>query len=356
MLQIPGLPSMCFSCSMPDINFSIASDHRAHVVMSTDGGNIYDELLFPVNGSISLLDLSQLIEPYARQQLVVNLWITVTDQSVDDEGKATNHDSATISTQVVYCMADVGIAEGVTTAQEFCLNHFLTMLMGTKRTALGRLEYLHFVGSDSATVAATYGDGTTVSFPATVVGGNGQYTTLDVSPGRFQAEGKTLVGYTVTAGNRSQTFEVLPEVADVAPIIAFDNSFGCQEIVYCTGTHTVDPSYKRSTMRRHGHLRNYQIEETRTFKADTGILNAAEANWLDDLFRSQCCYVMNVYNGAVTRVKEVVITDSKSEQRSDDDALPRFTFSYQYAQRNQNVLDLRRAGRIFDNTFDFTFN
>jgi hypothetical protein len=36
--------------------------------------------------------------------------------------------------------------------------------------------------------------------------------------------------------------------------------------------------------------------------------------------------------------------------------MPRFTFSYQYAQRIQNVLQMDRVGRIFDNTFDHTFN
>ena len=35
--------------------------------------------------------------------------------------------------------------------------------------------------------------------------------------------------------------------------------------------------------------------------------------------------------------------------------VPRFTFSYQYAQRNHNVFDTLRSGRIFDNTFDNTF-
>ena len=69
--------------------------------------------------------------------------------------------------------------------------------------------------------------------------------------------------------------------------------------------------------------------------------------------------MVNVVNGQVTNLdggKEVVITDSKSELSNDDDELPRFTFSYQYAQRIQNVLQMNRVGRIFDNTFDHTFN
>jgi hypothetical protein len=83
------------------------------------------------------------------------------------------------------------------------------------------------------------------------------------------------------------------------------------------------------------------------------------AGWADDLFRSDEVYVVNVISGQVVSRdggKQVVITDSKSELTNDDDHLPRFTFSYQYAQRIHNVLQMNRVGRIFDNTFDHTFN
>lgn len=106
-------------------------------------------------------------------------------------------------------------------------------------------------------------------------------------------------------------------------------------------------------------LRNYRIEETRTFRADTGILTTAMAGWAEDLFRSDEVYVVNVIDGEITSRdggKLVVITDSKSERNNEFDCMPRFTFSYQYAQRIHNVLQLNRVGRIFDNTFDRTFN
>ena len=88
----------------------------------------------------------------------------------------------------------------------------------------------------------------------------------------------------------------------------------------------------------------------------TGVLTPDMANWVDDLFRSQEIYVVNFVNGVPQIGKEVVITDSKSVISNDDDYLPSFTFSYQYAQRVHNVLQPNRSGRIFDNTFDNTFN
>ena len=180
-----------------------------------------------------------------------------------------------------------------------------------------------------------------------------------MSPGNFVSAGKQLTAYTVTAGSRRQRFEMDLSEPDCAPILEFYNSFGVWEYIYCTGTHQVSPDYKRSAARIGGMLRNYRIEETRTFKADTGIMNTAMAAWADELFRSPEVYVVNVIDGSVTSSdggKEVVITDSKSENSNDDDHMPRFSFSYQYAQRIHNVLQMNRVGRIFDNTFDHTFN
>ena len=167
------------------------------------------------------------------------------------------------------------------------------------------------------------------------------------------------MAYTVEAGSRSQRFEIDFSCPDCAPILEFYNSFGVWELLYCTGTHKVSPQYKRSSTRIKGLLCNYHIEETRNFMADTGILTTAMANWAEDLFRSDEVYVVNVIDGQITSTdggKLVAITDSKSEITNDIDFMPRFTFTYQYAQRMQNVLQLNRVGRIFDNTFDDTFN
>jgi hypothetical protein len=180
-----------------------------------------------------------------------------------------------------------------------------------------------------------------------------------VSPDNFVTSGKELVAYTVIAGSRRQRFEMDFSEPDCAPILEFYNSFGVWEYMYCTGKHQVGSDFKRSQARVGGKLRNYKIEETRTFKADTGFLNTAMANWAEDLFRSDEVYVVNVVNGSVQDAnggKEVVLSDSKSDRTNEDDHMPRFTFSYQYAQRIQNVLQMDRVGRIFDNTFDHTFN
>lgn len=334
-----------FSCTIPDVEFTI-SGLSAAVTMTCGGQQIYNETLFPISGKVSLRDLSNLVTPYARQQLVVTLEISIQENVETGAGG-----SQTLTAQVIYCAADFD-----TDASTFCENHFLTILLGEKITSLGRLEFLHYIGTDAAQVTAEYSDGTTATFTPPRVQGNNNYSTIDVSPDRFHTVGKTLVCFTARAGERCQDFIIDLEQPDCAPILVFVNSFGCEELVYCTGTHKVSPSYKRSQTYFEGIQKNYLIEETRTFKADSGVLNVAMQNWFDDLFRSEYVRIVNIYNGQPVIGKEVLLTDSKSEVSNDDDALTRFTFSYMYAQRNHNVVDLKRAGRIFDNTFDNTFN
>ena len=364
---ISSLSGIYFSTAIPDLTFSI-DGAQAVVVFAVDGTTIYSETLHPTDSRITIADLMGMLSLYAERRLSIEVTVNITEQtvtkgepvtyelfgqtySIPGVDKIDNTDTRELTISVFYCRADVG-----TSATEFYNNHFLSILTGTKITALGRLEYLHYLGTDSASCTAWYSDNTTATFTPTVIGGNSRYTTLDVSPESFQTAGKQLISYTVTAGQRVQRFDLDPTVPDCAPILLFENSFGVQELLYCTGTHKVAPEYKRSSARINGMLRNYDIEETRVFHADTGIMNTAMANWADELLRSREVYIVNIYDGNPTVGKEVTITDSKSEYNNEDENMPRFTFSYQYAQRIHNVVDLKREGRIFDNTFDHTFN
>lgn len=329
-----------FTSGMPDVIIGGIDGKSQLVTIICDGEQLFQEELWPIGGNIKLTALGELLEPYARKQLVCSVTISAGEIS------------GTI--QALYSMADVGID-----ADDFYDNYFLSILMGAKITTPGRRELLWYYGDESATVTADYSNDTTRTFLAPAIGGSNTYTCIDVSPDNFVVGGLSLISYTVTAGGRSQRFEIDFTKPDCAPILEFYNSFGVWELIYCTGTHKVSPDYKRSSARINGKLRNYQIEETRTFKADTGFLNKPMANWADELFRSPEVYVVNVENGSVVSRdggKEVVITESKSEVSNDDDFMPRFTFSYQYSQRIQNVLQMSRVGRIFDNTFDHTFN
>ena len=334
---------MVFSSQFPDVRIPNVGEN-AVVAITVGSDTIFEETLYLGPNGIVLEDLTGLVEPYARQQLTVQVTLAAACQNGSSYNRAV---------RVLFSTVDMG---DDVTAEEFYNNHFLSTLMGPKLTALGRLEKLSYFGTGTASVTATYDDGTTQEFPAVATGGNTEYTRIDVSPDQYTAEEKTLVEYLVIAGSRQQRFIVQPEQLDCAPILCFVNSFGVEELLYCTGLHQISPEYKRSQTRMGRYLRNYRLEETRHFKADTGFLNAAMADWVDEVLRSDEVRVCNFYNGQVRPGKEVVITDSKSDRTNADDELPHITFTYQYAQRNHNVLQLYREGRIFDNTFDDTFN
>jgi hypothetical protein len=347
--------SKTFSSQIPDIEIN-SSATRVNVIITFDDKELYNENLIPdVKGNITIGELPDLINVYARQKVVATLVVTLKDQTIttaaDGTETITDGTSTSLTTTVIYSTALIS-----DNADTFCAAHFLSRLLGPKRTSLGRLEYLHYDGSEAAKVTAYYSDDTTAAFTATKIAGNAYYSTVDVSPSNFVTAGKTLSMFVVTAGSRSQRYEIDFSCPDAAPILLFTNCFGCQELIYCTGTHRVSPDFKYTSVFIGGKLQNYDIEETRNFKADTGPLTFSMADWLSDLFRSDEIYLVNFVNGIADVGRDITISDQKSEYSNDEDELPRFTFTYRYAQRNQNIIETGREGRIFDNTFDNTFN
>lgn len=352
-----SFPSKIFSSQVPDVTLT-TDKTRVHVTITFGSLTvpIYEETLYPDNnGGIDIGELSELVTPFAREQLVATLTVSLLEQTVTtaEDGSETVTDNTTqvLSAGVVYCTALVS-----EDAATFCSQHFLSRLQGVKTTSLGRLEYLHFDSSEAATVTAYYSDGTVKEFTATKVGGNGNYSTIDVSPSRFVNGKKEPYLFVASAGSRTQTFKMDMHCPDASPVLLFVNSFGCQELIYCTGKHTVSPKFNYTSAFIGGKMTNYDIDEERNFKADTGVLTFPMADWLSDLFRSDEIFLVEFVNGSPVVGRQVVVTDQDSEYSNDDDELPRFTVTYRYAQRNQNVLSLDRPGRIFDNTFDYTFN
>lgn len=346
-----GLSGKYFSMGIPDLELAI-SGYRLGVSVKVSPDNaswseIYSEHLYPISSAITMSDLGNLLTPYARQSLVLYVKISMTEDFENSSQTATSEQSFT----VVYCEGDIP-----TSCEDFTSRHFLSLLLGTKTTGIGRLEYLHFTGADTPSCTAYYSDGSSNTFTVAVIGGNGSYSTIDVSPSRFTSTGKQLISYVITAGDRRQEYEIDPNEPDCAPVLIFTNSFGVDELFYCTGLATKTPTFKRDSAYIGGLKKNYNIKETRTFKADTGPMNEDMADWFGEVMRSPYVRLVKFKNGVPNVGKEIVIDDSKTEQTNALDEIPRFTFSYEYAQQNHNVVELDREGRIFDNTFDYTFN
>ena len=355
-----------FSCQVPDVEFSISRD-RAHVVVTVsksgeDERVIFNEFLYPdVKNRIRLQDLDVLIGPFADMWLTFSLNITATEEAVSAD--VSNNEvaepisTASWATTVISCRANILNM----TAADWCNKRFLTLIDGAKTTAPGFLEYLYFVGSlsNSPYCKAYYSDNSSYSSPLSVTGLGDGYGRIDASSNNYVSSGRKLLRYEIRAGNRTQEYVVDNNVEpEVAPVLLFWNSFGVQELAYCTGELKQVASFDRKQARIGRLKETYSMDEKETFKADTGYLTFPMANWWREVLRSKDIQVMTVVNGGVEpgSGKPVIITSEKHEMSNAADHLPRITFEYEYADRNHNVFDLRREGRIFDDTFDYTFN
>lgn len=343
VVLINDVADYMFSSALDKIIFSSDQSSASFHLTMGDKVILSESYVPDANGRIIIRDLQDLLEPYLSANLIESFAYKITDVA----------GAAVEKTFVVQFCA----AEATMDAKVFMKSYFLSTLLGTKVTSSGRKEFLHIVAFENTPIVVTcmyltnaggYVEKQKTLEPVTTVN---QVCTIDVSPDTFQDAAGTLFQYGVKAGERLQVFLLDLDCPDAAPCLLFTNSFGCQETIYCTGSHALEPEFNRSSSVIDGKLRNYRIEENRIFKANTGVMNVDMSIWADDLFRSKEIYLLDGDRPG----KEVTITESESKRSNDFDALPVFTFEYRYAQRNQNILQLPRAGRVFDNTFDNTF-
>ena len=273
-----------FSCSIPDVAFSMTFTRAKVTVSVSKNGTpvvVFDEFLYPDSRNrVELTDIDRLIEPYALKWLIFQVDVHIEEQQLSGVMSGvvdviyTNERN--LSCSVISCKANIINA----TAEDFCNSHFLTLLDGPKETAPGWAEYLTYIGTESPSCVVTLENGDTRSMSVPVEISTDEWTLIDCSYANFEVNDRTVVSYTISAGQRSQKFDVNYHCApDVAPVLMFYNSFGVQEMAYCTGEHQQVSSFDRKQSRFGRLKKSYAIEEKETFKADTGYLTFPMANW-----------------------------------------------------------------------------
>jgi hypothetical protein len=337
------IPEFLFSSAMDRLVFTTTGS-SAEVTFTCGDTVILDEKYIPDSDKkITVYDLKELFEPYLLENLVEKCTYTI-DDGTDS--------SVTGSFTVQYCAAETWL-----NAKNFMAGYFLTTLQGTKATAEGRKEFVHFYTEETVevTVEADFYSAEkglfSLTFHPEIEISLNKINTIDVSPDLFSSDTGNLLGYTVSAGSRTISFKLVQEEHTPAPALLFTNSFGVQETFYCMGQLALEPEHTFTGAYASGMFRNYEIEENRLFKANTGRMSHDMAGWADDLLRSKEIYLLD----GTSTGKEVTITECESKRNNADDELPSFTFTYRYAQRNHNILNTPRAGRVFDYTYDYTF-
>ncbi len=178
--------------------------------------------------------------------------------------------------------------------------------------------------------------------------------TIDASPVTVESEtwGR-LIGYTVKAGKREMSYRVLPSMGDAATAFIFRNNFGAWETAYLTGTVEQQPSHERSAAMVGGVYRVYDIEETASWKVDSGPLRAGMIEVINDLARSKEIYLLNDDG---TAGDEVAVTDCDLKASNDWGEVQRVSITYRKASRRASMGKVRPKPRLFDVTFDETYD
>lgn len=343
---VTPIPSISFLSDI-DVIRIMSSDISVRVSITIDDIPVIAEVYVPDrNGEIRILEVENAIKSRLSASVVGNLRVTYTS----DESEVT------VESTVIFCVAEIpGSTSG------WLKSHFLTL--ATEKTIGSQWhEWITFYAQDSVTLSLdmTYEDGTTSSHVIYDGSSLGMHT-LDITPSKYQDPEKQLVTMVATAVegdySRVMTYHIMQDYKPAAPRLIFRNSFGVEETFYCIGEHELKPAYDTQQASVEGHLKNIDIKEQRIFTANTGPLTTEMSNWADDLFRSEAIHLLQTdAEGNVYRGKEIVITSRKAERSNDDSFIPSFTFEYRLSQRNHNVFDDTKAGRIFDNTFDTQFD
>ncbi len=241
--------------------------------------------------------------------------------------------------------------------QTFIPDFFLTSSMAERNTCHGRYECLSaYCETETPVVAecAYYladGSLTTVNVDVAIVNGA---ASIDVSPDLFEnPDLGQLVAYVINCGRRQARFRVLAYMPEYSPAVIFRNSFNCWETMYLTGTKETSSSYERSVAYICGRLRNYHIDETMTFKANTGPLRPGELPIALDLARSKEVFMLNANGSTGT---EITITDANIKHSNEDSEIKDLTITYRLADIRNIAFDTARPPMLFNKIFDKTFD
>lgn len=333
---VSPLAGKMFSAEFSRLQCSCDSEAMSFSVIWNDTV-ILSQSYFPDhNGIVFIYDLDKLFESYISE-----LYDTFT-LCVDD--------SPVLQISVFLCRT--AISEP---AMSFCSDFFFSHSMGERDTAMGRFETLSLFCDDVTSVDAVCSylapDGSVVSKTKHVASLSG-WAPLDVSPAKFADNAGSLFSYVVQAGARKARYRVLLNPPEYDPAFIFRNSFGCWETIYLSGSKQVTPSYTRSNAIIEGQNIMYDILETMSFKAYTGPLRPGMVPVALDLARSREIYLLGKDGTPGDRVN---VSEVDVKHTNEDNEIPDFAFTYRRADRKSARLDVIRPPKIFDSSFDSTY-
>ena len=316
--------------SNSDVSFTIADS----------GGTILNGTYTPVAGTVRIYHLAHLLRP-----LIVDVTAVFT------------FTAGSTSKTVHVVQSGVTVSESAAT---FLPSFFLSAVMTERDTSLERKELLYLIPIEATlpTVQAvcSYWNGESIVTASKPVAGiivANEPCYVDASASRFvDSELGTLVAYTIVAGERTMRFRVttLPTAEHA---MLFHNTFGAWEPIYFAGMTEDAPEYTRETAYVNGKMQLYNLEETASFKSWTGPLRPSGVALARDLAR--CAKGVFLLEGSET-TDEVTITAVDVKHTSADNDIADFTFTWRRSAMWSVMLKTVRPPKLFDETFDETYN
>ena len=307
-------------------------------VTAHDGAEVLNTTYTPVNGKVCVCGLARLLRP-----LITDTNATFTIKA-GAEAKTVN---------VVQCA--MRVSEGAGT---FLPSFFLSNVMSERDTTMERKELLTLIATEdtapSAKAECLYWNGIEVvsadkQMNATIA--TGVATEIDTSAKQFaDTQLGRLVAYVVRVGARKMSYHVT-EVDTSECAMLMRNNFGAWEAFYFNGMSEYKPEYTRDSAMTNGDLVANDIEESDIMKTWTGPLQPSGVALARDLARS--IHVLLIEKGVATDA--VTITATEVEHSTADDDMPDFSFSWRRADLWSAKLTAARTPKLFDDTFDNTY-
>ena len=331
-------PAYCFVSGFGDV--VIRSPYPVTMTLRVNSALVLQEKYTPTSGNyIYIRDLESVLNANINKTVLVSP-VTMTLEDSDD--------TKVISVNVQYATANINLPADI-----YAETNFLTLLQREKITIPGQTEYLSLIATEETTVTAKakYDDGTVHTITLGTVTVLNRVHTFNASSSRFPNPTR-IAHYVVSAGRRAMVFYMYKPPWELPQQFVFLNAFGVKETFIPMGLITRENKYTNLFGSFAGKYRKHHVDLVREYAANTGVLSRSMADWIEDLFFSKDVFLLNADNVQT----EVTILDATVKRSSTWSELPAFDFKYRLSNVSQHEYRFEERKRIFDKTFDYTFN
>lgn len=360
---VTGLKNYVYASNYGDITVSGLADSVA-VVLQVEGNTVLEERYYPdADGKAVIHNIGDVLLAYfappadaslgdSRRKLFLNVSIRI--------GSSFSHGQTVFYSNI---KNDIEI--------DFAFAKFLTRYQ-KKKTSVSRCEFLSFYdNSQSIYLGIAYlheGQPQFLRFKWQDCGNTHEGVSLNVSLSKMPAMVGERTAHSITAADivYYEAYSVVGEevVSEIRYIndrrffpqekhMLYYNCFGLPETITFRGVdkRSVEPNAVYATMQ--DEYRKVDARPVIYDEVNSGYINPVEADCIEELLVSDYVYLY----GTTGIDKKIVFTDVGMEKRKPDNVPVNYTLTYRPAALKclEYKSIIYNAGRIFDKTFDYTF-